>query len=73
MIPKIKMLIVDVDGTLTDGGVYVDEDGMISSFLLKSDADKFAESVNSEVLDFETLSKKYSWVNLPLLKPEKNQ
>ena len=26
MIPKIKMLIVDVDGTLTDGGVYVDED-----------------------------------------------
>ena len=27
MIPKIKMLIVDVDGTLTDGGVYVDEDG----------------------------------------------
>jgi NitT/TauT family transport system substrate-binding protein len=38
---------------------YVDEDGMISSFLLKSDADKFAESVNSEVLDFETLSKKY--------------
>ena len=38
---------------------YVDEDGMISSFLLKSDADKFAESVNSEVLDFKTLSKKY--------------
>ena len=27
MIPKIKMLIVDVDGTLTDGGVYVDENG----------------------------------------------
>ena len=27
MIPKIKILIVDVDGTLTDGGVYVDEDG----------------------------------------------
>ena len=38
---------------------YVDEDGMISSFLLKSDADKFADSVNSEVLDFETLKKKY--------------
>ncbi len=27
MIPKIKMLIVDVDGTLTDGGVYIDENG----------------------------------------------
>ncbi len=27
MIPKIKMLIVDVDGTLTDGGIYVDENG----------------------------------------------
>ena len=38
---------------------YVDEDGMISSFLLKSDAEKFAKSVNSEVLDFKTLSKKY--------------
>jgi len=26
-IPKIKLLILDVDGTLTDGGVYVDENG----------------------------------------------
>ncbi len=25
--PKIKMLILDVDGTMTDGGVYIQEDG----------------------------------------------
>ena len=25
--PDIKMLILDVDGTLTDGGVYIQEDG----------------------------------------------
>ncbi|MBV6642769.1 MAG: HAD-IIIA family hydrolase [Cyclobacteriaceae bacterium] len=27
IIPEIKMLILDVDGTLTDGGVYIQEDG----------------------------------------------
>ena len=26
-IPKIKMLILDVDGTMTDNGIYIDENG----------------------------------------------
>ena len=26
-IPKIELLILDVDGTLTDGGIYIDENG----------------------------------------------
>ena len=29
-IPKIKMLILDVDGTMTDNGVYIDENGIES-------------------------------------------
>ena len=29
-IPKIKMLILDVDGTMTDNGIYVDENGIES-------------------------------------------
>ena len=27
-IPKIKMLILDVDGTMTDNGIYIDENGL---------------------------------------------
>ena len=27
-IPKIKMLILDVDGTMTDNGIYIDENGI---------------------------------------------
>ena len=30
IIPKIKLLILDVDGTMTDNGVYVDEKGIES-------------------------------------------
>ena len=30
MIPEIKMLILDVDGTMTDNGIYVDENGIES-------------------------------------------
>ena len=29
-IPKIKMLILDVDGTMTDNGIYIDENGVES-------------------------------------------
>ncbi len=29
-IPKIKMLILDVDGTMTDNGIYIDENGIES-------------------------------------------
>lgn len=29
MLPKIKVLVMDVDGTLTDGGIYIGEDGEI--------------------------------------------
>ena len=29
-IPKIKMLILDVDVTMTDNGIYVDENGIES-------------------------------------------
>ena len=30
IIPKIKLLILDVDGTMTDNGIYVDEKGIES-------------------------------------------
>ena len=39
---------------------YVDENGVISAFLLKSDADKFAKLVGSEVKDFNALSSIYN-------------
>ena len=29
-IPEIKMLILDVDGTMTDNGIYIDENGVES-------------------------------------------
>lgn len=29
-IPKIKILILDVDGTMTDNGIYIDENGIES-------------------------------------------
>ena len=39
---------------------YVDENGVISAFLLKSDADEFAKLVGSEVKDFNALSSIYN-------------
>ena len=30
IIPKIKLLILDVDGTMTDNGIYIDEKGIES-------------------------------------------
>ncbi len=30
IIPEIKMLVLDVDGTLTDNGIYIDENGIES-------------------------------------------
>ena len=39
---------------------YVDENGVISAFLLKSDADEFAKLVGEEVKDFNTLSSIYN-------------
>tara|TARA_Y100000768_G_scaffold388817_1_gene387488 strand:- start:6273 stop:6752 length:480 start_codon:yes stop_codon:yes gene_type:complete len=29
-IPKIKLLVLDVDGTMTDNGIYIDENGVES-------------------------------------------
>ena len=49
MIPKIKMLIVDVDGTLTDGGVYVDENGKESKKLNVKDGIGMMELQNHGV------------------------
>jgi len=40
---------------LADNAYYVNNGGKISAFLLKSDAEEFAESKNSEVVDFQAL------------------
>jgi len=45
---------------LADNAYYVDNGGKISAFLLKSDAEEFAESKNSQVSDFQALQTRYA-------------
>jgi len=49
-IPKIKMLILDVDGTLTDNGIYVDENGIESKRFNAKDGVGILELIKKNIM-----------------------
>ena len=48
-IPEIKMLILDVDGTLTDNGIYIDENGVESKRYNAKDGVGIYELIKNKV------------------------
>ena len=50
IIPKIKLLILDVDGTMTDNGVYVDEKGIESKKYNAKDGVGIYELIKNNVI-----------------------
>ena len=49
IIPKIKMLILDVDGTMTDNGIYIDENGIESKRYNAKDGVGIYELIKKEI------------------------
>ena len=37
---NLKLIVIDVDGTMTDAGIYYDEHGKIKQILLKAEENK---------------------------------
>ena len=48
-IPEIKMLILDVDGTMTDNGIYIDENGVESKRYNAKDGVGIYELIKNKV------------------------
>jgi len=49
-VPKIKMLVLDVDGTMTDNGIYVDENGVESKRYNAKDGVGIYELIKNNIL-----------------------
>ena len=50
IIPKIKLLILDVDGTMTDNGIYIDEKGIESKKYNAKDGVGIYELIKNNVI-----------------------
>ena len=50
IIPKLKLLILDVDGTMTDNGIYVDEKGIESKKYNAKDGVGIYELIKNNVI-----------------------
>ena len=49
-VPKIKMLVLDVDGTMTDNGIYIDENGVESKRYNAKDGVGIYELIKNNIL-----------------------
>ena len=49
-IPEIKMLVLDVDGTMTDNGIYIDENGVESKRYNAKDGVGIYELIKNNIL-----------------------
>ena len=50
IIPKLKLLILDVDGTMTDNGIYIDEKGIESKKYNAKDGVGIYELIKNNVI-----------------------
>ena len=49
-VPKIKMLVLDVDGTMTDNGIYIDENGVESKRYNAKDGVGIYELIKNNII-----------------------